>query len=60
MKNYKKEATIMQTNEKRFESDIEAAFLSPSGGYVKGTDTYNPNLGLYVDTLVTFIKKTQP
>ena len=48
------------TNEKRFESDIEAAFLSPAGGYVKGTDTYNPNLGLYVDTLVTFIQKTQP
>ena len=28
----------METNEKRFESDIEAAFLSPAGGYVKGTD----------------------
>ena len=51
---------IDTTNEKRFESDIEAAFLSPAGGYVKGTDTYDPNLGLYVDTLVTFIQKTQP
>lgn len=50
----------MQTNEKRFESDIEASFLSPAGGYVKGTDTYDPKLGLYVDTLVTFIQKTQP
>ena len=29
----------MITNEKRFESDIEAPFLSPAGGYVKGTDT---------------------
>ena len=52
--------SIDTTNEKRFESDIEAAFLSPAGGYVKGTDTYDPNLGLYVDTLVTFIQKTQP
>ena len=50
----------MQTNEKRFESDIEASFLSPAGGYVKGTDTYDPKLGLYVDTLITFIQKTQP
>ena len=48
------------TNEKRFESDIEAAFLSPAGGYVKGTDTYDPKLGLYVDTLIDFIQKTQP
>ena len=52
--------SIDSTNEKRFESDIEAAFLSPAGGYVKGTDTYDPNMGLYVDTLVTFIQKTQP
>ena len=48
------------TNEKRFESDIETAFLSPAGGYVKGTDIYDPNLGLYVDTLIDFIQKTQP
>ncbi len=48
------------TNEKRFESDIEASFLSPAGGYVKGTDTYDPKLGLYVDTLIDFIQKTQP
>ena len=27
---------IDATNEKRFESDIEAAFLSPAGGYTKG------------------------
>ena len=26
--------SIDTTNEKRFESDIEAAFLSPAGGYV--------------------------
>ena len=50
----------MLTTEKRFESDIESAFLSPAGGYTKGTDTYNAELGLYVDTLIGFIKKTQP
>ena len=52
--------SIDTTNEKRFESDIEAAFLSPAGGYVKGADTYDPKLGLYADTLISFIQKTQP
>ena len=28
----------METTEKRFESDIESALLSPPGGYVKGSD----------------------
>ena len=51
---------IEMTNEKRFESDIEAAFLSPKGGYVKGTDTYDPRLGVYVNTLIDFIQRTQP
>ena len=46
--------------ERRFESDIEAAFLSPAGGYVKGTDTYDAAQGLYVATLIEFIRKTQP
>ncbi len=52
--------SINTTNEKRFESDIEAVFLSLSGGYVKGSDTYDPQLGLYVNTLIDFIQKTQP
>ena len=52
--------SIDVTNEKQFESDIEAALLSPAGGYVKGTDTYNATLGLYVDTLINFVRKTQP
>ena len=52
--------SIDTTNEKRFESDIEASFLSPAGGYVKGTDAYDPKLGLYVDSLISFIQKTQP
>lgn len=51
---------INETNEKRFESDIEASFLSPSGGYVKGCDAYDPSLGLYVQTLIDFVQRTQP
>ncbi len=51
---------IIETNEKRFESDIESFFISPSGGYVKGADTYDPKLGLYVNSLIDFIQKTQP
>lgn len=50
----------MDTTEKRFESDIEATFLSPAGGYAKGNDTYNPELGLYVHTFISFIQTTQP
>ena len=46
--------------EKRFEEDIESFFLSPEGGYTKGTDTYDAKLGLYVDTLIDFIQRTQP
>ena len=47
-------------NEKRFEEDIEASFLSPEGGYIKGTEAYDAELGLYVDTFIEFIQKTQP
>ena len=50
---------INETNEKRFESDIESALISPAGGYIKGEDTYDPKLGLYVDTLIDFIQRTQ-
>ena len=49
----------MDTNEKRFETDIEAAFLSPEGGYVKGNDTYDKQLGVYVDSLIGFVQRTQ-
>ena len=51
---------ILDTTEKRFESDIEASFLSPAGGYVKGMDVYDPKLGLYVHTLIDFVQRTQP
>ena len=47
-------------NERRFEENIEAAFLSAAGGYVKGNDTYDARAGLYVETLINFIRKTQP
>ena len=50
----------MITTEKRFESDIEAAFLSPAGGYEKGADRYDAKAGLYVDTLIDFVRRTQP
>ncbi|MCD7734514.1 MAG: DEAD/DEAH box helicase family protein [Clostridiales bacterium] len=52
--------SIHDTTEKRFESDIEASFLSPSGGYTKGADTYDPKLGFYVHTLIDFVQRTQP
>lgn len=48
------------TNEKRFEDDIAASFLSPAGGYTHNDDVYDPNLGLFPDTLIRFIQKTQP
>ena len=50
----------MITNEKQFEADIEASLLSPAGGYTNTTDTYDPVMGLYTDTLIQFIKATQP
>lgn len=48
------------TTEKRFEEDIESSFLSPNGGYTKGKDTYNAAFGLYVNTLIDFVQRTQP
>ena len=50
----------MITNEKRFEADIESFFLSPAGGYTKGADTYDAKQGLYVNTLIDFVQRTQP
>ena len=48
------------TTEKRFEDDITASFLSPSGGYTHNSDVYVPDLGLFPDTLVRFVQRTQP
>ncbi|MBQ6005837.1 MAG: type I restriction endonuclease subunit R [Selenomonadaceae bacterium] len=50
--------SIDATNERRFEEDIESAMLL--GGYIKGNDTYDAQAGLYVETLINFIRKTQP
>ena len=51
---------VTDTSEKRFESDIEAYFLSPEGGYTRGLCPYNSKLGLFPDTLVRFVQATQP
>lgn len=51
---------INYTTEKRFEDDITASFLSPSGGYTHNSDVYVPDLGLFPDTLVRFVQQTQP
>lgn len=48
------------TTEKQFESDIAAALLSPAGGYTRNGDCYDPKLGLFADTLIRFVQKTQP
>lgn len=50
----------MITTEKRFEEDIESFLVSAQGGYTKTTDKYDAGLGLYADTLISFIKRTQP
>ena len=51
---------VNDTTEKRFESDIEAFFLSAAGGYTKCDDEYDPKQGLYPDTLIRFIQTSQP
>ena len=51
---------VTDTTEKRFESDIEAFFLSPAGGYTHCDDAYDPKLGLYPEVLLRFIQESQP
>ena len=51
---------IEVTSEKRLESDIESFFTSAEGGYSQGKDEYDPEFGVYADTLIGFIKDTQP
>ena len=50
----------MITTEKQFETDIESFFLTDEGGYIKPSEKYDASVGLYVDTLIGFIKTTQP
>lgn len=45
--------------EKDFENAIEKFFISPEGGYQKGSDTYDKTLALYKDRFINFIKDTQ-
>lgn len=52
--------SIDETNEKRFESDIESFFISEKGGYTTTTDRYDTTTGLFTATLIDFIKATQP
>lgn len=52
--------SVDSTTEKRFEEDIEAFFLSPEGGYTHNSDAYVSSLGLYQDTLIRFVQRTQP
>lgn len=50
--------SITDTTEKRFESDIEAAMLQD--GYTTNTDAYDAKHALWIDTLVRFVRNTQP
>lgn len=51
----------MAENEKQFETNIEAYLISPEGGFAKATDAgYDPSMALDINTLVEFIKTTQP
>ena len=51
--------SITDTTEKRFEMDI-ADFLLSEGGYTRNGDIYDPRLGVFTDTLIRFVKTTQP
>lgn len=51
---------ITDINEYRFESDIEASLTSAEGGWTKTTDVYDPGTGLYTNTLIAFVQRTQP
>ena len=49
----------MNIREIQFETDIEASLLS-NGGWTKAPNTYQKELGLDLETLLTFLEKTQP
>ena len=52
--------SIDVTNEKQFESDIEAFFLSEKGGYQHNPEPYDPECALYRNTFLKFISSSQP
>jgi len=50
----------METNETRFEEDIETSLIT-EGGFTKGSmDGYNKQFALNINELVAFIEETQP
>ena len=50
---------VTDTTERRFEDDISGYLLS-EGGYTHNKDVYDPRLGLFPDTLIRFVQRTQP
>lgn len=52
--------SIENSKEQRFEQDIATHLWSPVGGYTRNEDIYIAKDGLFTDTLIRFIKKTQP
>ena len=53
----------MAEDEKKFESNIEAFLISSEGGYEQADDSgyrASADMALDIDTLVRFVKKTQP
>ena len=52
---------MIDTSEKRFESDIETFLLSAKGGYTKlASEDFDRKKGLFFNTLLQFIQTTQP
>ncbi|RXD23749.1 hypothetical protein EJB02_24185, partial [Acinetobacter baumannii] len=49
----------MNLREIQFETDIEASLLT-YGGWTKAPGTYNRELGLDLDVLLSFLEQTQP
>lgn len=53
----------MAENERQFEENIEKYLISPDGGYEKADDSgyrASIDMALDIETLVKFVKKTQP
>ena len=53
----------MAENERQFEENIEKYLISPAGGYEKADDSgyrASVDMALDIETLVQFVKKTQP
>ena len=53
----------MAENERQFEENIEKYLISPAGGYEQADDSGYRNsidMALDIETLVKFVKKTQP